>query len=84
VPEPSFLDDGWSDFHALLTRRGGAQAALVSFDLLRLGGLDLRQRSLEARCQALELLVAKRRGDGILFNEALERPAFGSTRILRS
>jgi ATP-dependent DNA ligase len=61
----------WSDFHALLTRQGGEAAALVGFDLLRLNGEDLRQRPLEARRQALERLVAKRRGDGILFNEAL-------------
>jgi bifunctional non-homologous end joining protein LigD len=62
-----FLDDGRSDFHALLTKRGWEQAAFVAFDLLRLGGDDLRQRPLEA----LMRLVAKRRGDGILFNEAL-------------
>jgi bifunctional non-homologous end joining protein LigD len=66
-----FLEDGWSDFQALLTKRGGAQAALVAFDLLRLNGQDLRQRPLEARRRALERLVAKRRDDGILFNEAL-------------
>jgi bifunctional non-homologous end joining protein LigD len=66
-----FLDDGWSDFHALLTKRGGAEAALVAFDLLRLSSDDLRQRPLEARRRALKRLVAKRRGDGILFNEAL-------------
>ena len=66
-----FLDDGWSDFGALLTKRGGAEAALVAFDLLRLNGEDLRQRPLEERRQALERLVAKRRGDGVLFNEAL-------------
>jgi bifunctional non-homologous end joining protein LigD len=67
-----FLDDGQSDFHALLTKRGWEQAALVAFDLLRLGGDDLRQRPLEARREALMRLVAKRRGsDGIVFNEAL-------------
>jgi hypothetical protein len=31
-------NDGRSDFHALLTKRGGAQATLVTFDLLRLNG----------------------------------------------
>jgi ATP-dependent DNA ligase len=46
-------------------------ASFVAFDLLRLGGDDLRQRPLEARREALMRLVAKRRGDGILFNEAL-------------
>jgi bifunctional non-homologous end joining protein LigD len=43
----------------------------VAFDLLRLNGEDLRQRPLEARREALMRLVAKRRGDGILFSETL-------------
>ena len=30
-----FQDDGRSDFHALLTKRGGLMALLVAFDLLR-------------------------------------------------
>jgi bifunctional non-homologous end joining protein LigD len=66
-----FQDDGRSDFHALLTRRGWAEAAFVAFDLLRLNGDDLRQRPLEKRREALARLIAKRRGDGILFSEAL-------------
>jgi bifunctional non-homologous end joining protein LigD len=66
-----FQDDGRSDFHALLTKRGWAEAAFVAFDLLRLNGDDLRQRQLERRRAALARLVAKRRGDGILFSEAL-------------
>jgi ATP-dependent DNA ligase len=37
-------NDGRSDFGALLTKRGGAQAALVAFDLLRREGEDLRLR----------------------------------------
>ena len=43
----------------------------MAFDLLRLRSSDLRQRPLEARREALMRLVAKRRCDGILFNEAL-------------
>jgi bifunctional non-homologous end joining protein LigD len=66
-----FLDDGRSDFHALLTKRGWLIAAFVAFDLLRLNGDDLRQRPLEKRREALARLVAKRRGDGIVFSEAL-------------
>ena len=54
-----------------MTKRGWAEALFVAFDLLRLGGADLRQRPLEARQEALMRLIAKRRGDGILFNEAL-------------
>jgi bifunctional non-homologous end joining protein LigD len=67
-----FQDDGRSDFHALLTKRGWTEAAFVAFDLMRLGGDDLRQRPLEKRREALMWLVAKRRGDGIVFSDALE------------
>ena len=63
--------DGRSDFGALMTKRGGAQASFVAFDLLRLNGEDLRLRPIEARREALLRLVAKRRSDGILFSEAL-------------
>jgi bifunctional non-homologous end joining protein LigD len=66
-----FQDDGRSDFHALLTKQGSAQASFVAFDLLRLDGDDLRQRPLEKRREALLRLVAKRRGEAILFSEAL-------------
>ena len=52
-------------------RGSSTRGAFVAFDLLRLGGDDLQQHSLEARREALMRLVAKRRGDGILFNEAL-------------
>jgi ATP-dependent DNA ligase len=40
-----FRPDGRSDFGALLTKRGGAQASLVAFDLVRLEGEDLRLAS---------------------------------------
>ena len=48
-----FQDDGRSDFHALLTKRGWLIAVFLAFDLLRLNGDDLRQRLLEKRRQAL-------------------------------
>jgi bifunctional non-homologous end joining protein LigD len=66
-----FREDGTSDFHALLTKHGWKQAALVAFDLLRLNGDDLRQRPLEKRREAVGRLIANRCTDGILFNEAL-------------
>jgi bifunctional non-homologous end joining protein LigD len=66
-----FQDDGRSDFQALLTKRGWLTAAFVAFDLLRLDGDDLRQRPLEKRREALARLVARRRGDGIVFSDAL-------------
>jgi hypothetical protein len=37
-------DDGQNDFDALMTKRGGAQATSVSFDLLRLDGDDMDLR----------------------------------------
>jgi bifunctional non-homologous end joining protein LigD len=61
--------NGRSDFGALLTKRGGEQATLVAFDLLRLNGDDQRLRPLEARREALQQLVAS--VGGILFSEAL-------------
>jgi bifunctional non-homologous end joining protein LigD len=66
-----FQDDGRSDFHALLTKQGWLMASFVAFDLLRLDGDDLRQRPLEKRRAALMRLVAKRRGEAIVFSEAL-------------
>jgi bifunctional non-homologous end joining protein LigD len=62
--------DRRSDFHALMTKRGGAEATLVAFDLLRLNGDDLRLKPLEARREALQRLVPNVR-HGILFSEAL-------------
>jgi ATP-dependent DNA ligase len=62
-------EDGRSDFGALMTKRGGAQASLVAFDLLRHNGDDLRLRPLEARREALMRLIGG--ADGVLFNEAL-------------
>jgi ATP-dependent DNA ligase len=55
-----FQDDGRSDFHALLTKRGWAEAALVAFDLLRLDGDDLRQRPLEKRREAVLAIPLRR------------------------
>ena len=54
---------------ALMTKRGGAQASLVAFDLLRLEGDDQRLRPIEARRDALMRLVDG--VSGILFSEAL-------------
>jgi ATP-dependent DNA ligase len=62
-------DDGRSDFWALMTKRGGAQASLVAFDLLRLEGDDQRLRPIEARREALIRLVNG--VSGIVFSEAL-------------
>jgi hypothetical protein len=76
-----FLDDGQSDFHALLTKHGWEQAALVAFDLLRLGGDDLQQRPLEKRREALMRLDAKRGGDGNRLQRGARRR--GCSRVRR-
>jgi bifunctional non-homologous end joining protein LigD len=66
----AFRLDGRSDFGALRTKAGGAEAGLVAFDLLNLDGEDLRQRPLEERRDKLARLV--RGVDGLLFSEAIE------------
>ncbi len=65
-----FRPDGRSDFGALRTKAGGAQACLVAFDLLSLDGEDLRQRPLEERRDKLARLIAG--VDGVVFSEAIE------------
>ena len=69
VEDRGARDDGRSDFAALLTKRGGVQASLVAFDLLRLEGDDQRLRPLEERREALMWLVHG--VSGILFSETL-------------
>ena len=54
-----------------MTTRGGAQAAFVAFDLLRLNGEDVRLRPVEKRRETLMRLITRRRSDGTLFSEAL-------------
>jgi bifunctional non-homologous end joining protein LigD len=66
----AFRPDGQSDFGAMRTKAGGAEACLVAFDLLNLDGEDFRQRPLEERRDKLALLVAG--VDGIPFSEAIE------------
>ena len=64
--------DGHSDFAALRTKVGSAQACLVAFDLLSLNGKDLRQRPIEERRGTLSPLVAG--VDCVLFSDALTEP----------
>ena len=56
--EVALRKDGRSDFGALMAKRGGAQASLVAFDLLRLNGDDLRLRPIEERRSALLKLAS--------------------------
>jgi ATP-dependent DNA ligase len=61
--------DGRSDFRSLMTKRGGAEASLMAFDLIRLDGDDLRLRPIEKRREALMRLVGDAKA--IVFSEAL-------------
>jgi bifunctional non-homologous end joining protein LigD len=62
-----FQDDGRSDFHALLTKRG-PRSWPSTFCVAKATTCASGQSSAP---EALLRLVAKRRGDGILFSEAL-------------
>ena len=66
----AFKPDGHSDFTALRTTRGAAQASFVAFDLLRFEGEDWRKLPLEVRRAQLGSLVAGI--DGLTFSEALD------------
>ncbi len=77
---PSFVIDGeavWlgsegmSDFDKLHSRKHDAEVKFVAFDLLEVGGKDLRIEPLRARKPLLEMLLAKP-SDGIQLNEYLE------------
>ena len=65
-----FKPDGHSDFAALRTNRGAAQASLVAYDLLQFQSEDWRKLPLEVRRAQLESLVAGI--DGLTFSEAIE------------
>jgi bifunctional non-homologous end joining protein LigD len=65
-----FRSDGHSDFPALRTNRGAAQASLVAYDLLQFQGEDWRKLALEVRRAQLESVVSGI--DGLTFSEAIE------------
>jgi bifunctional non-homologous end joining protein LigD len=64
-----FRSDGYSDFAALRTKRGSAEASFVAFDLLLVDGEDRRKHALEVRRAELENLVGGI--DAIAFSEAI-------------
>ena len=66
----AFRPDGHSDFEALRTKRGAAEAAFVAFDLLQINGENRRKLPLEVRRAELAMLVAGI--DAISFSEAIE------------
>ncbi len=64
-------DDGVADFAKPHSRASNNDVILYAFDLLEIGGEDIRALPLEARKKRLKKLIGKRKGD-ILFNEHLE------------
>jgi bifunctional non-homologous end joining protein LigD len=64
-----FRPDGHSDFTALRTNRGAAEATLVAFDLLSFEGDDWRRLPLEVRRAQLESLVTG--VDGLTFSDGI-------------
>jgi bifunctional non-homologous end joining protein LigD len=62
--------DGHSDFAALRSNRGAAEASFLAYDLLRFQGEDWRRHPLEVRRAQLESIVAGL--DGITFSAAIE------------
>jgi ATP-dependent DNA ligase len=65
----SFEPDGHSDFAALRTTLGAAQASFVAFDLLQFASEDSRKPPLEVPRAQLGSLVAAI--DRLTFSEAL-------------
>ena len=63
------LEDGRSDFHALAWPDGCARAVLFAFDLLAVGGEDLRGLPLEIRRERLAALLADAKPDGVAFSD---------------
>jgi ATP-dependent DNA ligase len=55
----SFRPDGHSDFAALRSNGGAAEASFVAFDLLQFEGEDWRKLPLEVRRAHLESVVWK-------------------------
>jgi ATP-dependent DNA ligase len=66
-----FGEDGLADFERLHARMPNAEVGLVAFDLLAVGGEDIRRDPLHTRKARLKKLLAKS-GGGIQFNPYLE------------
>jgi bifunctional non-homologous end joining protein LigD len=65
-----FRPDGHSDFAALRTNKGAAQASFVAYNLLRFQSEDWRSMPLEVRRAQLGSIIAGI--EGISFSEAIE------------
>jgi bifunctional non-homologous end joining protein LigD len=64
-------DDGVASFDLVRHHRANDRILLYAFDLIELGGDDLRRDPLESRKATLEMMLAKV-GSGIRFNEHME------------
>jgi bifunctional non-homologous end joining protein LigD len=64
-------DDGVASFDLVHHHRANDRIFLYAFDLIELGGDDLRRDPLESRKATLEMMLAKA-GSGIRFNEHME------------
>ena len=66
--------DNTSDFEALRSRQGQAEAILVAYDIMEADGQDLRPEPLEERRKRLARLLSRRNKalrDGIQLSEAI-------------
>ena len=64
---------GLAMFHILRQRRNEATAFLYAFDLLELGGTDMRREPIEV-CKATLASILRKARHGVRFNEHLEHP----------
>src|SRR3954462_310735 len=65
---------GLPDFHRTLSAAGQREACLLAFDLLAVGGEDVRPLPLLARRKRLEALLAGAPHALLLFSEHMEGP----------
>ena len=72
-----FRSDSSSDFEALKSRHGQAEAILVAYDIMEMDGQDVRPEPLEERRKRLSKLLSRKTKamrDGIQISEASEWP----------
>jgi bifunctional non-homologous end joining protein LigD len=69
-----FRSDSSSDFEALKSRHGQAEAILVAYDIMEMDGQDIRPEPLEERRKRLMKLLSRKTKamrDGIQLSEAI-------------
>jgi bifunctional non-homologous end joining protein LigD len=73
--------DGYSDFNALHSNRHDNEVELIAFDILAVGGDDLRRLPLSMRKANLQRLLS-RRPDGIFVSDCHSACKIGSDSLL--